>query len=125
MTVTEKITIATAVRGFAGDVRVAVLWPPGLFCGERFVAWDTADPPGFGTRVGAIRVAGRPQRPAGAATTATFLFGPTSLDSELRLDPCPPGSTVEVDVHFDRDCEFRVSVSGQIVRPGSDGEDRR
>lgn len=105
------------VWGPAGETTTITIRPQCLFRGEKIMATDTAPTPGLGTRIVAVTVGQKLQRPAGAAnggTLSTF-FGANSLANGILFDTAKEWSTVAVTVSFVQTCTFEMSVFGKAV----------
>lgn len=111
----EHADIGAQLAGLAGERRRVVLRPQQSFRTEKVLATDNSSSPGRGTRVLGAYVGQALQRPAPPANgTLTLFFAPQALRSAVRWDTCYPPVEIYVDVAFDVDCAFDISLFGAM-----------
>ena len=74
------------VSGTAGTQTTITQNPQVLFRGEKVMATDSFTTPGLGTRISAIFVGQKSQRPANAGSTLTAFFANNSLGNGIKWD---------------------------------------
>ncbi len=112
------------VYGLAGTTTVITVAPRCLFRGEKIIAEDTSNTPGYGTRIMSVFVGRRVQPPGKLVPTAAFANNPApptaafannSLGSGLKLDTCDPALSIAVQVSFVESCTFDMVIFGKAV----------
>ena len=110
------------VYGTAGGNTTITVNPQCLFRGEKAMATDpgttagigTADPAGYGSRVGQILVGNQLQRPASTKTLTAF-FAPNALGNGIKWATCQKGLSIAITVDFIKNCTFEMTVYGKAV----------
>lgn len=102
------------VKGKKGQCKTVNVSPGCLFRGEKLMATDTAAEPGTGTRITAVLVGQRTQRPIGGGTLTLF-FGTQALGNGLDWDLCQPNESISITVEFLRDCTWTANVFGRAL----------
>lgn len=103
------------VSGAAGTTTTVVINPQVLFRGEKVMATDSGSTPGLGTRIGAIFVGQKSQRPANANSTLTAFFANNALGNGIRWDTCEKALSISVTINFIQACTFDMTVFGKAV----------
>lgn len=103
------------VNGPAGFTTVITASPQLLFRGEKIMATDTAVPAGTGTRIIAVTVGSKIQKPLGTTGTLTLFFDDAALANGITFDTAKPWSHVQVTVSFIKACTFDMTVFGKAV----------
>jgi hypothetical protein len=103
------------VFGLAGTSTTVIINPQVLFRGEKVMATDTGVTPGLGTRISAIFVGQKSQRPANAGSTLTAFFANNSLGNGIKWDTCEKALSISVTVLFVESCTFDMTVFGKAV----------
>lgn len=103
------------VSGAAGTTTVVIQNPQCLFRGEKIMATDSGTTAGLGTRIGAIFVGQKSQRPANAGSTLTAFFAQNSLGNGIKWDTCEKALSISITVSFVQACTFDMTVFGKAV----------
>ena len=102
--------------GLAGTITTLQVFPQVLFRGEQVMASDTGFPPTFQTRIMAIFVGQKSQRPANQGGTITNFFVNTAIGNGIRWDTCPRALSISVTVSFISSCSFDLTVFGKCIK---------
>jgi len=103
------------VSGAAGTSTTLIVAPQCLFRGEKVMATDSSTTPGLGTRVAAIFVGQKSQRPANAGATLTAFFANNSLGNGVKWDTCEKALSISLTISFISACTFDCTVFGKAV----------
>ncbi|SRR5579862_1095367 len=103
------------VSGTAGTSTTIVVNPQVLFRGEKVMATDTGTTAGLGTRIQAIFVGQKSQRPANAGSTLTAFFANNALGNGIKWDTCEKALSISITVSFAETCTFDMTVFGKAV----------
>lgn len=104
------------VSGTAGTQTTVVVNPQVLFRGEKMMATDTgANAAGFNTRIGAIFVGQKSQRPANSGATLTAFFANNSLGNGIKWDTCDKALSISLTISFITTSTFDATVFGKAV----------
>ena len=103
------------VSGAAGTNTTVIINPQVLFRGEKVMATDTGTTPGLGTRIQAIFVGQKSQRPANAGSTLTAFFANNALGNGIKWDTCEKALSISITVQFIQSCTFDMTVFGKAV----------
>jgi len=103
------------VYGLAGTSTVVIVNPQVLFRGEKVMATDTSTTPGLGTRIAAIFVGQKSQRPANSGSTLTAFFANNALGNGIKWDTCEKALSISITIQFIAACTFDMTVFGKAV----------
>jgi hypothetical protein len=103
------------VFGAAGTTTTITQNPQVLFRGEKVMATDTGTTVGAGTRIQAIFVGQKSQRPANAGSTLTAFFANNALGNGIKWDTCEKALSISITVQFVQSCTFDMTVFGKAV----------
>lgn len=103
------------ISGAAGTSTTVVINPQVLFRGEKVMATDSASTPGLGTRISAIFVGQKSQRPANAGSTLTAFFANNALGNGIKWDTCEKALSISLTISFVQSCTFDCTVFGKAV----------
>lgn len=99
----------------AGTIMNVYSTPQVLFRGEKIIATDSSTLPGNGTRIMAIAVGQKMQRPGGTGGTLTHFYPRRAMGNGHLWDTCQMGLTISVTVSFIQDCTFDMTVFGKCA----------
>jgi hypothetical protein len=105
----------TAAPAAAGTSTTITVNPQVLFRGEKVMATDSHTTPGLGTRISAIFVGQKSQRPANAGSTLTAFFANNALGNGIKWDTCEKALSISLTVNFVAACTFDCTVFGKAV----------
>lgn len=105
------------VSGSASTQTTITVSPQVLFRGEKIMATDDggSKTAGYNTRVGAIFIGQKSQRPANSGTTLTYFFANGALGNGIRWDTCDKALSISVTVSFVTTSTFEMTVFGKAV----------
>jgi len=108
------------VYGAAGTSTTITQNPQVLFRGEKVMATDSGNisgggTAGSGTRIQAIFVGQKSQRPANAGSTLTAFFANNALGNGIKWDTCEKALSISITVQFIQSCTFDMTVFGKAV----------
>jgi hypothetical protein len=108
------------VFGEANTTTTITQNPQVLFRGEKVMATDSGNfagtgNPGTGTRIQAIFVGQKSQRPANAGSTLTSFFANNALGNGIKWDTCEKALSISITVQFVNACTFDMTVFGKAV----------
>lgn len=103
------------VYGLAGSSTTITVNPQVLFRGEKVMATDSGATRGYGTRIAAIFVGQKSQRPANSGSTLTAMFAQNALGNGIKWDTCEKALSISVTINFQESCTFDMTVFGKAV----------
>jgi hypothetical protein len=103
------------LSGNAGESKTVTIAPQCLFRAEKVMATDDSATPGYGTRIAAIFVGQKSQRPANSGATLTAFFANNALGNGIKWDTCDKALSISVTVNFITTCTFDMTVFGKAV----------
>jgi hypothetical protein len=101
--------------GLAGTTTTLINNPQVLFRGEKVMATDSGSTAGLGTRIAAIFIGQKSQRPANAGSTLTAFFANNALGNGIKWDTCEKALSISITVSFVQSCTFDMTVFGKAV----------
>jgi hypothetical protein len=101
------------VFGRAGTITTMSVQPRCFFRGEKIIAIDSSERPGYGTRIMNIFVG--QQRQQLPTEFLTSNLSSESLRNGAKLDTCNPALSIAATISFIESCTFSMSIFGKAI----------